>query len=117
MAKPPEPLDELLPQATSIVLAKVIAILETGPLPKKPEKRHPSEVDLPIKTPRQRVKLAVERVLRGASEAELVVEKPEGAYTLEVGEAGPFFIANGAIIGRYGPRTHSLAKIETALAR
>jgi cell division protein FtsI/penicillin-binding protein 2 len=47
---------------------------------------------------------------------EAIVDKPESAYQLLVGDAGPFFLDGRTIIGRYGPNTHRLEKIEAALA-
>jgi hypothetical protein len=117
MAIPPEPLEELIADARSIVLGKVVAIVSTGPMPPQRKKTHPGEVDIGNKKPSQRVKLSVERVLKGPAPSEIEIDKPESGYTLEVGETGPFFIGEGKIIGRYGPATHTLAKIEAALKR
>lgn len=117
MAIPPEPLAELLAQATSVVIAEVTAIVKVGALPKKKEKTHPSMVDVGNKKPAQTVKLKVTRTLKGMSATEPSVEKPEAAYSLAVGDKGAFFLANGAIIGRYGPNTYPLERIESALTK
>lgn len=118
MARPPEPLEQLLREATWIVEAEVEAVLfEAPPPPPKTEPR-PSAPNL---LGAQRVRLKIERVLRGEPLAGSVeVEKPEGSYLLDVGNRGPFFLAAGTppkILGRYGPDTHSLARIQSALTR
>jgi hypothetical protein len=117
MAIPPEPIDELLARAQSVVLGEVVEVLTTGPLPKRPQKLKITTVDVGTKTPAQTVKLKVTRTLKGMSATEVIVEKPESRYRLLVGDAGPFFLEQGKIIGRYGPNTHSLEKIEHALRR
>lgn len=115
MAIPPEPLSELLARASSIVVGEVVEVLATGKLPKRAVKLKKSDVDVGIKTPSQKVRLRVSRTLKGMSATEVIVDKPESAYRLLVGDAGPFFVEAGTIIGRYGPNTHPLAKIEAAL--
>ncbi len=115
MAIPPEPLAELLARASSIVVAEVAEVLSTGPLPPRGKKILPTDVDVGMKTPSQKVKLKVSRTLKGMSATEVIVDKPEAPYRLIVGESGAFFLESGTIIGRYGPNTHKLEKIEAAL--
>jgi hypothetical protein len=118
MALPPEPLRELLARATRIVVAKVVDVLETGPKPPAPEhaaKLPRGATGVGYVSARQKVRLAVERDLKGAGASDLVVEKPEAPYLLQSGDGGPFFLEGERIIGRYGPDTHRLAAIEKAL--
>jgi hypothetical protein len=115
VALPPEPLAELLARASSVVVAEVAEVVSTGPLPPRAKKVLPTDVDVGMKTPSQKVKLKVSRTLKGISATEVVVEKPEAAYRLVVGESGAFFLESGKIIGRYGPNTHKLDKVEAAL--
>jgi len=117
MAIPPEPIDQLIADALTIVLAKVSEIVSEGVLPPQVAKKHPGDVDVGNKKQSQKVKLLIERVLKGPAPDELTVEKPEASYTLEVGDSGPFFIGDGKILGRYGQNTWTLAKIESALKR
>lgn len=117
MALPPEPLPELLARASSVVVGEVIEVIATGPLPKKKLKTKPTDVDVGNKTPTQKVKLKVSRTLKGVSATVVIVDKPQSAYRLLVGDSGPFFIEKGTIIGRYGPNTHTLQKIESALQK
>src|SRR5262245_51898006 len=106
MAIPPEPLAELVHQATAIVVARVSEIVRTGVRPKQPERIHPSDRDIGIKTAPQTVRLTILRTLKGEPATERVVDKPVSAYSLRVGDEGPFFLAGETIIGRYGPNTH-----------
>jgi hypothetical protein len=121
MALPPEPLRELIPLSTTIVVAVVTAILSIGTTPDPP----PNAAKLPKgstsvgrKAPEQWVRIKIERVLYGKAPEteEIEVKKPEAGYTLHVGNQGPFFLdAEGTIIGRYGPDTHREAAIVQAL--
>ena len=118
MALPPEPLQELLAAADAVVIAEVLEVLEQGPTPPPPS--DPRAGSPTFKGPifleaRQRVRLRVLETLRGAAEGELVVDKPEAPYLLSAGVRGPFFLRQGAIIGRYGPDTHARAGIVAAL--
>jgi hypothetical protein len=117
VALPPEPLEELLSRASSVVVGEVTELLGTGPLPRRPEKQHPTDVDVGTKTPSQKVKLKVLRTLKGMSPTLVIVDKPESAYRLLVGDQGPFFLEGSTIIGRYGPNTHAMEKIERALRK
>ena len=119
MALPPEPLPDLLAKAEIVIIAEVVAIVATGPKPPPPE--HAAELkkgatSVGYKASAQTVKLKITRVLKGKASGELTVEKPEAPYTLHPGDKGPFFLAKGVILGRYGPDTHTAEKIEKALA-
>lgn len=118
MAIPPEPLQELLPQAALIVDAEVLEVVSQGPQPPIPD--HPKgATSVPGKTPSQVVKLKVKRALKGKVQGELTVDKPEGDYVLTKGNKGPFLLkqekGNTVIIGRYGPDTYRMDTIEAAL--
>lgn len=115
MALPPEPIETLLPQAKWVVEAVVSQVLATGERPPQ-KKAPPGTTSVGNKAAAQTVKLSVTRLLRGDEVAELTVEKPEAQYLLTPGNKGPFLIdAQGRILGRYGPDTWSLAKVEGAL--
>jgi hypothetical protein len=121
MAKPPEPLEEVLPLAVWVVDAEVVAVLKTGPRPPQPElppRAKPGIADVGFRNAGQTVKLKVKRVLRGAAVKELTVEKPVGGYMLKEGNHGPFLVDKAKVIlGRYGPDTYSFEKLEAAIAR
>lgn len=119
MALPPEPLQELLPHATWIVEAEVVEVLSTGEQP--PRVSAPAGwTDTGQKVASQRVRLKVTRVLRGAPVEELVVDKPVAAYALRPGNKGPFLLdaaqPTPVILGRYGPDSYALARLEASLA-
>lgn len=116
MAKPPEPLEDVLPQAAWIVDAEVTEVLKTGAAPPKVEAA-PGATSVGQKTASQTVKLKVKRVIKGQDVKELVVEKPEAGYALKTGNHGPFLIdSTRTILGRYGPDSYSFERIEKALA-
>ena len=77
MAKPPEPIEEVLPQATWVVEAEVAEVLSTGPKPPAPPNAKPGATSVGYKSASQQVKLKVTNVLRGEKTSELVVQKPE----------------------------------------
>ncbi|MBI5479868.1 MAG: hypothetical protein HY906_13470 [Deltaproteobacteria bacterium] len=115
MAKPPEPIEEVLPQAVMIVDAEVAEVLKTGPQPPKKE-APPHATSVGRKVASQTVKLKVKRVIKGDKVTELVVEKPEAGYSLRAGNHGPFLIdSSKTILGRYGPDSWSFDRIEKAL--
>ena len=64
MAKPPEPIEDVIPQATWVVDAEVLEVLATGPQPPKVEAK-PGATSTGQKTASQSVKLKVTRVLHG----------------------------------------------------
>ena len=121
MAKPPEPLSEVLPLAVWVVDAEVVEVLSTGPQPPEPPlqaKQKPQAQDRGLKAPAQKVKLKVKRVLKGDAVKELVVDKPVAAYALKAGNKGPFLIDKAkGILGRYGPDTYTVEKLEAALQK
>jgi len=115
MAIPPEPIEEVLPNAVWVVDAEVAEVLETGPQPPKKE-APPGATSVGYKTASQKVKLKVKRVLKGDKVTELVVDKPEAGYALRAGNHGPFLIdSSRVILGRYGPDSWAFERIEKAL--
>ncbi|HEY4220162.1 MAG TPA: hypothetical protein VGO62_02450, partial [Myxococcota bacterium] len=123
MAEPPEPLAELLALATLVVIAEVTRVVKLGPAPPAPENAanlQKGATSVGWVSPSETLRLKVTRVLRGDVQvnAELTVEKPVAPYLLKAGFSGPFLVdANKKILGRYGPDSHALAKIEAALTR
>ena len=121
VAIPPEPLPELLAAADAVVVAEVTELLGLGKKPPPPPgaaKLRPGATDVGYKEATQKLRLKIVRVLHGkVSGDSIVVDKPEAPYALRPGDKGPFFLKDGAIIGRYGPDTHSLKRIEAALAK
>jgi hypothetical protein len=119
MAKPPEPIDEVLPAAQSAVLATVTRIVEQSP---QPALERSLETSRPTSAAKQVVELQVTKVLFGAVEsgAKVQVIKPEGAYALREGNTGPFLLGNTdagvEILGRYGPDTWPEAAVKQAAA-
>ncbi len=119
MAKPPEPIEEVLPKATWVVEAEVAEVLTQGPeVPKVPAPPGAADVGHHVRS--QTVKLKVSRVLKGkVGTTELVAEKPVAGYALKTGNKGPFLLddskPNPVILGRYGPDTYRLPKIEDSL--
>jgi hypothetical protein len=118
MALPPEPIDELLPKSDWVVEAEVKEVLQQAtPLPAS--RGAEGATSIGHKVGAQLVRLRVTRVLRGKPATELVVEKPAAGYALKPGNKGPFLISAGeghpVILGRYGPDSYALARIEAAL--
>ncbi len=117
MALPPEPIEELLPKATWVVEAEVKAVLSEGAAPPRPEKAQPGATSVGYQSASQTVTLTITRTLRGEKTAELIVEKPVAGYSLKAGNKGPFLIdATKTILGRYGPDTWNLGRVEKALS-
>jgi len=121
MALPPEPIDTVLVDAKVVVVGFVDAILETGPeLPQRQAKK--GERDLGNKAPWQRVRLTVERTLRGEAGKTVEAFKPEGAYIVATGTRGAFLLGapeggSAPILGRYGPDTWREDVVVAAFAR
>jgi hypothetical protein len=118
MAKPPEPIEEVLPAAEAAVIAEVTRVVQQAP-----QKQYPpsQETSLPTTAAQQVVELKVSKVLFGslATPGALVqAVKPEGAYALREGNRGPFVLkkADGGveILGRYGPDTWPEAVVQQA---
>lgn len=116
MAKPPEPIEEVMPQATWVVEAEVKEVLATGPAPAAPANAKPGATSVGYKSASQTVKLTITNVLKGEKAAELVVEKPVGSYSLRPGNKGPFLIdASKTILGRYGPDSWNIERVKSAM--
>ncbi len=115
MAKPPEPIEDVLPQALWVVDAEVLEVLSTGSAAPRVEAK-PGSTSTGQRSAAQTVKLKINRVLRGEAQGELVVEKPEAGYSLVKGNKGPFLIdSTRTILGRYGPDSWSWERIEQAV--
>ena len=116
MAKPPEPIEDVLPRAAWVLDAEVTEVLETGAAPPKVAAA-PGATSVGQKTASQRVRLKVKRVIKGEAVTELVVDKPEAGYALKAGNHGPFLIAETkTTLGRFGPDSYSFERIDRALA-
>lgn len=117
MALPPEPLEELLPRARTVVLAVVDRVETLGAVP--PEDRG-RPLDASADRPPQRVHLRVVRTLLGRPGAAVVALKPTAGYMLRAGNQGPFLLDGGSpepgILGRHGPDTYRVDVLEAALA-
>jgi hypothetical protein len=110
MALPPEPVAELIAKAEFIFIGEVTQVLGLGPKPPPPEgaKRLPkTATSVGWVSAWQKLKVRVDRALKGEPPGELVVDKPVAPYLLKVGSTGTFMIgADGKILGRYGPDSH-----------
>lgn len=118
MARRPDPLETVLPQAEHVVVAEVIEVVSTGEAPPPPDSPYvgdPHAASVGYLSAEQEVRLRVDRVLRGDLGAEVVVRKPRAPYTLGPGDHGPFLIADGVILGAYGPDTYRLEAIQIAV--
>lgn len=116
MAKPPEPIEEVMPQAAWVVEAEVKEVLATGPTPAAPANAKPGATSVGYKSASQTVKLTITNVLKGEKAAELVVEKPVGSYSLRPGNKGPFLIdSTKTILGRYGPDSWNIERVKSAM--
>lgn len=118
-ALPPEPVEELLPQARFVVVANVGRVLYQGPKPAPPTHRN---VAGPLPPERcQVVRLDVTRVITGDDPGSSVtVVKPLAPYLLEAGQdtSDVAFIVRAGdpfpiILGRYGP--YPLDEVQAAL--
>lgn len=116
MALPPEPLDEVLPSATTIVVAEVVRVDDEGAWPPG-DKGGP--IDGAPPRPAQRVQLKVTRTLRSAAttpKTDVEAHKPPANYALRIGTHGAFLLDDaGAILGRYGPDTWSVDEVDAAV--
>ena len=111
MAKPPEPLEELCFDAGIVVDAVVHEVLPAIGLAKG---------DGAALADAQRVILRVTRMLKGEPASErITVDKPVAPYELAAGIHGAFFLDTlthpPTILGRYGPDSWPLSKVERAL--
>lgn len=125
MAMPPDPIDEVLPQADAAYVAEVTQILHQDEQEKVPELSDPGDVDIPRDLPAQTVELRIaERLfgdLAGVGDT-ITVSKPAGEYVLRAGVQGPFLLARQddntpVIIGLYGPDTYSLRVLKAAIQK
>ena len=124
MAIPPEPIQEVLPRASLIVVAEVTKVVSSGPEPPKVNKPE-GWTSTGQKVASQVVVLKVQRVLKGELDAaakksmELTVTKPEAEYALRETNKGAFLLerkgSEWQIIGRYGPDSYRVEYIEKAL--
>jgi hypothetical protein len=117
-ALPPEPVEELLPQARFVVEAQVARVLYQG---EKPERESNGDIAGPLPPERcQVVRLDVTRVIAGEDPGSSVtVVKPLAPYLLKAGQNTAdlaFLIRAGdpfpIILGRYGP--YPVAEVEAA---
>jgi hypothetical protein len=116
MAKPPEPIEDVMPNAAWVVEAEVKEVIATGPMPPQPTNPQPGATSVGYTSASQTVKLTIRNVLRGDKATELVVEKPVAPYSLRPGNKGPFLIDKSkTILGRYGPDSWHLERIKGAL--
>ncbi len=126
MALPPEPIDELLPQAEFGVIAEVLEIKERGKQDYIPTPEKPDMVDIPRDLPYQVLTLQVKERLFGALGTlgeRFDVYKPAGDYVLRAGVEGPFFLVKDpehkqpVIIGRYGPDNYTMTVVRAAIKK
>src|SRR5437762_434167 len=99
MARPPEPLSDLIAEAKIIAIAEVVQVLALGPKPPPPpnaRKLGKGASDVGYVASFQKVRLKIERCLLGqlAVGSTIDVEKPEAPYVLRQGDKGPFFIGD-----------------------
>ncbi|MGA9519998.1 MAG: hypothetical protein WBV82_00960 [Myxococcaceae bacterium] len=118
MAIPPDPIEQVLPDADAAVIATVTRVVAQDtqqPFPKA----EPGATSVPGSVARQVVELEVTEVLFGDVKpgAKVQVVKPAGSYTLSAGNGGPFLLklkGETEIVGRYGPDSYSRERIEQA---
>jgi len=116
MAKPPEPIDEVMPNAAWVVEAVVKEVMATGPTPPQPTNAKPGATSVGYTSAAQTVKLTITNVLKGDKATELVVEKPVAGYSLKAGNTGPFLIDKSkTILGRYGPDSWNIERVKGAV--
>ena len=121
MALPPDPIEEVLPLARWVVEAEVKEVVRQAEKLPAPD-AVPGGTSAGHKVGSQVVKLSIARVLKGEPGVrELVVEKPIAGYALKPGNKGPFLLDGSSptpvILGRYGPDSYPLARIEAQLRR
>src|SRR5215831_2214545 len=118
-ALPPEPVEELLPQARFVVAANVGRVLYQGDKPEPDSRRNVAGALPPERC--QVVRLDVTRVITGDDPGSSVtVVKPLAPYLLEAGQntADLAFVVRAGdpfpiILGRYGP--YPIADVQAAL--
>ncbi len=121
MAIPPEPIEEVLPNAQGAVMAEVMRVVKQDA--DKAGFVDPKVSDANTQAARQVVELKVSKVLFGEWKegASVQVVKPSGAYALKAGNKGPFLLTRVGdaveILGRYGPDTYGEPAIAQAANR
>ena len=118
----PLPLPIVLRDATSAVVARVVAVLYQGR--KLPVPHRPRGFAGPIPPARcQVVRLQVVQPLLGATPASLVVVKPVAPYLLTPSvhpQPGTFLLDDSTpyphVLGNYGPTYYSPSDVQAALA-
>jgi hypothetical protein len=121
VARRPEPLEELLPAAKTVIVGVVTRILKIGPRPPPPAAAKvlpKGATSVGYVNAFEKVEIKIERVLKGVAVigGHVVAMKPVAPYSLRVGNSGPFMLdEENNILGRYGPDSHPLEKIERAL--
>lgn len=111
MARPPEPLDEMLPKASLVIEATVVEVKRTGPPQPRPE--HADEWrDVGTMAPEQELVLEIARVIKGAhADKTITVTKPVAPYAVKVGTTGPWLLdENHVVLGRYGPDSWHISR-------
>ena len=116
MAKPPEPLREMLPLASLVVEASVVEVKSTGPAQPRPPKADEHK-DVGVMAPEQEIVLEIVRVLKGTHpDNTITVKKPIAPYAVKVGTKGAWLVdANHVILGRYGPDSWHITRVVEAL--
>lgn len=124
MAIPPDPIDEVLPEAAAVVVGEVTKILEEGKQAPLPKPERPGMTDVPGELRSQVIELRVDEVISGEGVTKgeaIAVVKPAGDYLLAPGHQGPFLLKDEGgkrvILGRYGPDSYRREVIEDALKR
>jgi hypothetical protein len=119
MAKPPEPLQEVLPKAALVVDARVKEVVSTAPPIARPDA--PEEWrDVGVMSSEQVLVLEIARVLKGTLASKTVtVKKPVAPYAVKVGTKGAWLLDTSGgeitVLGRYGPDSWNMERVEDAL--
>lgn len=119
LARPPEPISNLLRFSDLIVEAEVMTIYverADAPLLHVPD----DWVDVGRQYGSQVVGLHIFEVLKGVSPpGDLIVEKPIAQYLLATGMRGPFLLAHEhhswMVLGRYGPFYRTVEDVVAAI--
>ena len=123
MAIPPDPIEEVLPQAHTGVVATVTQLVHREKQKAVPEHEDPSFVGSILELPAEIVQLQIKEVLFGSlvqTGQTLEVLKPPGEYALREGVEGPFLLrqeeqeSRPLILGLYGPDTYTVNTIRQA---
>ena len=129
MAIPPDPIEEVLSVATSVIAADVVSAARRAiDVPQKHDvdgvdDGDDGDDDDDSVLAAQDCVLVVVAVFKGslAVGARVACVKPEGEYELPLGFHGPFLLVErtkpATILGRYGPDSYKLAEVKRALER